>query len=212
MKNILYLHGFASSIHSAKLTELRRIFPQNQIHAFEFQHSPKKDYQNLRTYYLNRKDGFNLVVGSSLGGFYALRLARDIHIKALLVNPALEPHKTLSACLGKNRIYGDEPRYFDWSEKEVSELEALSHDMTRDNYSNIEWASIMLMLSIKDELLDSMRTREQLPHARVILDPEQTHRFENLWKYRAQITEYLHEYQCFDPCPPGLFSADDLLQ
>jgi hypothetical protein len=42
-------------------------------------------------------------VGSSLGGFYATHLAEKHDARAVLLNPAIDPHLGLRACLGEQR-------------------------------------------------------------------------------------------------------------
>lgn len=47
--------------------------------------------------------GAPLLVGSSLGGYYATHLAERHGLKALLVNPAVTPHKRFDGYLGSQR-------------------------------------------------------------------------------------------------------------
>src|SRR5690606_4521317 len=47
--------------------------------------------------------GRPLLVGSSLGGYYATHLAERHGLKALLVNPAVTPHKHFDGYLGTQR-------------------------------------------------------------------------------------------------------------
>ena len=49
-------------------------------------------------------------IGSSLGGFYATWLAERYAAKAVLINPAIDPHLGLRAYLGPQKnLYTGEP-------------------------------------------------------------------------------------------------------
>ena len=53
--------------------------------------------------------GRPLLVGSSLGGYYATHLAERHGLKALLVNPAVSPHRMFDGYLGTQKnLYTDE--------------------------------------------------------------------------------------------------------
>ncbi len=53
--------------------------------------------------------GRPLLVGSSLGGYYATHLAEHHGLKALLVNPAVSPHRMFDGYLGTQKnLYTDE--------------------------------------------------------------------------------------------------------
>lgn len=43
------------------------------------------------------------LVGSSLGGYYSLYLSQKYGLKAVLINPCLEPHNIIKLFLGENK-------------------------------------------------------------------------------------------------------------
>jgi predicted esterase YcpF (UPF0227 family) len=85
-KNILYLHGFASSGQSTKARYLRekfKAFPQVEFRAVDFNPTPK-DFEyvtttglinRLRQYVLDHHLGNISIIGSSYGGLIALHYA-----------------------------------------------------------------------------------------------------------------------------------------
>ena len=94
-KKILYVHGLASGKESRSAQLIRKYLPdwytvdapeipQDPIEATEFLHSIQ--------------DNYDLVVGSSLGGFYAFILSS--HVKKLLVNPAVYPASYIREKIG----------------------------------------------------------------------------------------------------------------
>ena len=82
---ILYLHGIGSGANSGTAGQLRKFFPEAEVLAPELPISPKKAYEMLMNEYYDDED-IDLVVGTSLGGFYAMTLWLK---RKLLINPAM---------------------------------------------------------------------------------------------------------------------------
>ena len=65
------------------------------------------------------------IVGSSLGGFYATWLAERLGVRAVLVNPAVDPTGKLDQHVGvTTNWHSDEP--FEFRQEYIGELEALN--------------------------------------------------------------------------------------
>ena len=64
------------------------------------------------------------VVGSSLGGFYATRLAEWLGCKAVLLNPAVHPARDLAAHIGQHELWHDPGQNFYFESAFVDELRA----------------------------------------------------------------------------------------
>ena len=79
----IILHGIGSGADSRTPRELRNDFPSDKIYAPELPVHPKDAYY----YICCMNDDYDLVIGTSLGGFYALTAFPMT--KKLLVNPAL---------------------------------------------------------------------------------------------------------------------------
>ena len=125
---ILYLHGFRSSPRSFKarvmqerMTALGRagdlICPQLPA-------SPKAAMA-LALLLAERHAPHNLsIVGSSLGGFYATWLAERLDVRAVLLNPAVDPLKNLASQVGvTTNWHSDEP--FEFRREYIDELAGL---------------------------------------------------------------------------------------
>src|SRR5690606_25463899 len=70
-------------------------------------HQPRQAIAQLET--AIDELGAPLLVGSSLGGYYATHLAERHGLKALLINPAVAPHRLFDGYLGTQRnLYTDE--------------------------------------------------------------------------------------------------------
>jgi len=119
----VYLHGFNSSGQSVKAQEL-----SNQLTEFDwllpsYPAVPDDAVSYLSDYLQEHCPNTNntILVGSSLGGFYAQYLARQFHTRVVLINPALDPITTLSAYLGLQTNYYSGEQYM-FSETELNML------------------------------------------------------------------------------------------
>ncbi|GLU42246.1 hypothetical protein Pssp01_63390 [Pseudomonas sp. NBRC 100443] len=112
MTDILYIHGFNSSPASQKARQLaavmERLGLQAHLRVPELHHHPRQAMAQLQAAIgeLDRP----LLVGSSLGGYYATHLAERHGLKAVLINPAVLPHGRFDGYLGpqKNHYSGEE--------------------------------------------------------------------------------------------------------
>ena len=103
MTSILYIHGLNSSPASRKaqqlLAAMQRIGLQAQLRMPALHHHPRQAIAQLDE--LIAELGQPVLVGSSLGGYYATHLAARHGLKALLINPAVLPHQRFDGYLGE---------------------------------------------------------------------------------------------------------------
>lgn len=109
--SILYIHGLNSSPASLKASLLRRAMQQlglqEQLRVPALHHHPRQAIAQLET--LVAELGRPVLVGSSLGGYYATYLAQRHGLPALLINPAVHPHLRFDGYLGPQKnFYSDE--------------------------------------------------------------------------------------------------------
>ncbi|WIX02445.1 YqiA/YcfP family alpha/beta fold hydrolase [Pseudomonas sp. AR5] len=99
---ILYIHGFNSSPLSQKASQLsaamQRVGLAERLRVPELHHHPHRAIAQLEQ--CIDELGRPLLVGSSLGGYYATHLAERHGLKALLINPAVLPHRLFDGYLG----------------------------------------------------------------------------------------------------------------
>lgn len=102
-KTVLYLHGFASSSQSEKAVIIREFFQREVTHHRlllpDLPYTPLEADALLQE--ICRQSPPDVVIGSSLGGFYATRLAEQFQCQAVLINPAVQPHLLLRQHLGR---------------------------------------------------------------------------------------------------------------
>ena len=100
--SILYIHGFNSSPLSKKARQLEAVMQQlglpEQLRVPALHHHPRQAIAQLERAIAEL--GEPLLVGSSLGGYYATHLAERHGLKALLINPAVNPHRLFDGYLG----------------------------------------------------------------------------------------------------------------
>jgi len=153
---IIYIHGFRSSGAATKASITKEYFADKKVLCPSLPISPYKAFSILKDLVRDAGQRVNLI-GSSLGGFYALMLGAKYGLKSVLINPVVDAHIQLKSAIGKN-TYFDTGEEFDWTEKEINELE----DIYLEHINQIKLQNILLAISKDDEVVDSARTLSQL--------------------------------------------------
>lgn len=89
-RSILYLHGYGSSSQGEKAQLLRKECPQNRLLIPDLPLNPQ-ECMRLSEDLLRMASNDTIIIGASLGGFYALYLAAKFKKDCLLINPVLHP-------------------------------------------------------------------------------------------------------------------------
>jgi predicted esterase YcpF (UPF0227 family) len=151
---IVYLHGFKSAPASTKATQLGAAVAAMPAATRPRYAVPSLDPHPL----LAMRDVIELAdtlapdhdltfVGSSLGGYYANYLANRYACKAVLINPAIHPERSLEPYLGVQRnLYTGEP--FEVRREHFVELTALRIERLPQP------DRVYLLVQTGDELLD----------------------------------------------------------
>jgi predicted esterase YcpF (UPF0227 family) len=154
---IVYLHGFNSGTASVKAQQLGRAItalePRSRPAYFvpQLHHRPAVAMREMMTWVENAISHSGetrlTLVGSSLGGFYATFLAEHYGAKAVLINPAIRPAKSLASYLGpqRNPVSGET---YELTREHLAELEALNVIRVT------EPQRYFLLVQSGDELLD----------------------------------------------------------
>ncbi|MCX6165287.1 MAG: esterase, partial [Ignavibacteriae bacterium] len=155
---IIYIHGFSSSANSTKGQILKDYFEgKEKVLTPGLPEEPYKTMQVLEELIISAKDEKVLLIGSSLGGFYALSLhSKYKNLLTVLINPALYPWEQLKKYVGEN-INRSNGEAFEWKAEYLVQLEKLNDEMCEKNLDNV-----MLLLAKDDELIDYKETLELL--------------------------------------------------
>ena len=149
---IVYLHGFNSSPQSHKAQFLGRYLAERGLaKEYACPTLPPSARQAIKTVE-PLLDQRTCLVGSSLGGFYATSLAEKHGLRAVLINPAIEPHVGLRAYLGAQKnLYSGEP--YELTETHLQEWRELY-------VPRIMPSRYLLLVETGDEVLDYRRALE----------------------------------------------------
>lgn len=151
---LLYIHGFASSAHSQKANVLRRYF--DAVYVPSLSHIPCLAVETLSEF-IRALPTPPILIGSSLGGYYALYLSQQFNLPAVLINPVVDIHSPLAQVVGMNHHYFDGSR-FEFTEEHL-------HSLSRYACSKPVTDKLLLMVEMGDELIDHRQTVALLPGA-----------------------------------------------
>lgn len=147
---IIYLHGFNSSPHSHKAQVLGRYMAEHGLAARyacpELAPLASDAIASAESLMGERPGESVCFVGSSLGGFYATYLAEKHAARAVLINPAIDPHVGLRTYLGlQKNLHTGEP--YELTEAHLLDWASLyAGRITPERY--------LLLVETGDEVLD----------------------------------------------------------
>ncbi|MCY1162040.1 hypothetical protein D9M71_22290 [compost metagenome] len=144
--NIIYLHGFQSSTLSIK-GQYIQAFCQNQHHV----HLPDLNMppQQVLAHVSEMIECLDQVVliGSSLGGFYATQLVAKHAVPAVLINPAMRPWQLFHDLFGAELPYVVNAQWT-LDQTQLDQLEQMAVPFVQDA------DKILVLLQQEDEVLD----------------------------------------------------------
>jgi len=146
---LIYLHGFNSSPCSTKARTLKDYVTERGLERFyacpALPHQPDEAIACVQAEVAAHR-GPCCFVGSSLGGFYATWLAEQHDGRAVLLNPATDPHLSLEPFLGPQQNLYTGERY-DLTQRHLEQWERLwVRDIVPQRY--------LLIVETGDEVLD----------------------------------------------------------
>lgn len=168
-RSILYCHGFASNFDpdKPKIRALERIAPVRGV-TVDYARPPFEAFNA----YLDALKGAEdpLIVGTSLGGFFAAWIGSELKLTFVAINPAIRPFTSLRAYLGEGVTHFGEP--------------FLLTDAVVDAYRDLPFRTDgpgRVVLDMGDEVINSRDTLnevcDQLP---VLTFPGGSHRFDHM--------------------------------
>jgi predicted esterase YcpF (UPF0227 family) len=161
---IFYFHGFASSAKSWKVGLLKsNSFPFSTLYTPTLPVDPREVITLFKD--TSAKKGKpKWVMGSSLGGFYAIYTSLLFDIPGILINPSLEPWISLKEFVGQHkRYYTNES--FEWKAAYLDTLEEMGQEV-----AEIKSKQYLLhfFLSRDDEVLQLATIPDEFPKASFI--------------------------------------------
>ena len=109
-----------------------------------------------------------LLMGSSLGGWYATVLAERHDVRAVLLNPAIRPHRLLEVALGEQTNYSNGQRYV-VTREHLDELASLDLSILQHP------ERLLVLLETGDQTLDYREAERFYAASRLIIEPGGNH-------------------------------------
>ena len=190
---IIYLHGFSSGVASHKAQLLQQALSLVPLLIVDYpSHQPEKAVIKVSAVIdAERKSAPDtpiILMGSSLGGYYAQYLAarRNDIDKVIMINPALDPQPPLQPWIGSNtNMVTGLP--FDFTSKDWEQLadyEVASSTITTPT---------LLLLDENDKVIDptfALEKYRNLP-GKTILYPGGSHSFDHLAEAIPEIRTFI---------------------
>lgn len=187
---LLYCHGFLSTPKSYKGQLLREYFEPKGVRVLapDLNLAPDDVAQVLLQTASSVHNAPLVVVGSSLGGFYAAWLSQQLGSPCVLVNPAVQPWTIMQKFLGTQTI-ADGSRTLEVTESMAQSLR---------QYDCPELAHperILLLLSTADEVLDWRLATTQWSKSPTILVNGSDHMMKDFDEYFGVVEQFIT--RCF---------------
>ena len=183
---LIYIHGFGGSGLGVKATIFRKHFTGSDFLAPSISYVPDLAIQTLEELIeiFTKKHQTRVgLVGSSLGGYYAMYLSNKYSIKSVLINPSTMPIETLDKSRGYAPNFYDKSS-FEWSKAHLEMLK--KYEVEEINYK------LYFLLTQKgDELLDYKVAVDKLQGAKIIIEEGGSHSFDGIQKHFKVIEDFL---------------------
>lgn len=174
---LIYIHGFNSAPQSFKarlLAErMRALGREAEYLVPALPHGPSEAMALLQG--LIERHPNAVLIGSSLGGYYATWLAEQYALRAVLVNPAVRPYELLNGYLGlQKNLYTGET--YELTPRHIDELKRFEvQTITPEHY--------FLLTCTGDETLDYRLGIDHYRGARQQVIPGGDHGFSDFANY-----------------------------
>jgi predicted esterase YcpF (UPF0227 family) len=185
---IVYLHGFNSGHdpHNAKIAALQEI--DKDVLGFSYDtFAPRHEVINYIVSRLKEYADDLVIVGTSLGAYYAEQCAHVLGVPSVLINPCVDPYTTFSQKSLEteyvNYVHGSINRL---SQQMIDSFKGHTLLEVKNEYNPL------ILLADGDEVFNSDETAELLKHYEVVRFPGGTHRFEQIVESMQPIQKYVN--------------------
>ena len=182
---ILNIHGFRSWGANAKAAFLRETFPGVKVVSPTLPLPPRDALAVLEASVKGSGEPLEMIVGSSLGGFYAYVLCCRYGVPSVLLNPAVVPFIHLAGAVGPvKNAYTGEPGT--WTAADCLALKELFCETAY----RAENRFVHAFVTQDDEVLEPRLARDFFRyHGTLVELPWGTHRFEGLERISENVRE-----------------------
>lgn len=185
MMRILYIHGFKSTGNALKAQILKKKF--ENVFSPTIPIAPTEAILFLEAEMVENK--FDLVIGSSLGGFFALALHKKFGSKTILINPSLTPWESLKNQVGNHKRF-ESTETFDWKAEYNQQLKMIDY---QSENQVVKENKLFFFLSTDDELLDHSKIPDLFPNAHIKYFDKAGHQFTAFSRTISDINKILQD-------------------
>ncbi|MDH0032499.1 MULTISPECIES: YqiA/YcfP family alpha/beta fold hydrolase [unclassified Acinetobacter] len=189
---IIYLHGFRSNPMSKKGQQLRRYcanHDQFQVHLPDLNLSPDEVLQKISGLIESLPRDQVVLVGSSLGGFYATYFVAKYGCSAVLINPAMQPWQLFQDLFGIEQIPLKVTESWTLDTDQLQQLQLIAN--TRLNHAD----KILVLLQQGDEVLDYRQAQRYYgaaqPSSLILTDMGGNHAMDDFEEKLPLVLEFL---------------------
>ena len=180
---ILYVHGWNSHAKARKAQLIEHELKHHEIFdtaSVTLKNHPREAVKQLTEFISEKQSKYNVhLVGSSLGGYYAVFLAETLNLKAAMINPAVWAYKIFENDRGDVENLNTGEKYF-IDQAWIDSLEDIFiENPTPDRY--------LVLLQTGDETLDYKYAEKYFSGARIVIDEGGSHSFDGLEQKLSQI-------------------------
>lgn len=179
---IIYIHGYGSSGLSDKARHYEKVFADQGFIAPTLSTESRLAVHTLDALVASflKHEPVGLI-GSSLGGFFAIYLAQRYAVPAVLINPAIPPWDQL---LNSQSVNTD--GRFQWQAEQLKRLEPFRVMSAQPALQQ----RLLLLQQMADEVLNPQLALDYLPLAQQIVEPGGNHRFSGIERHDQTVREF----------------------
>jgi predicted esterase YcpF (UPF0227 family) len=188
---IIYLHGFNSGFdrQNQKIKDLSLIV--DRVLGFTINYLESGDVSGLDILIKSLSDNYNgetILVGTSLGGYFARHFSAKYKLRTILINPAVDPHISLRKAIGDITNYFTGLEYYVTSEA-VAALSKYDTSKTEDT---------LMILATDDDVVPYQSSLNRYGAECKVILTNGGHRLNDLNNVIAEITAFINRLPASD--------------
>ena len=187
-KILLSLHGFHSSPASLKAQQMRDYLLSHhsdiEFHCPQLPVLPAQMWDVIESFFKQHENYQIAVMGSSLGGFLATKVAEKYAVKVLLINPAVTPDLLLEKYKGI-QIHPYLQQKYEINQDYINQIENLYIKKLKHP------GKIWVLLQQEDEVLDYKDAMNKYKACKITCEQGGDHSFIGFERYLTEIIHFL---------------------
>ncbi len=186
MTTFVYLHGFNSAFNPdhEKVKTLSNLGTVVGI-----SYDSYGSYQKICSYLTAQLSQYDrddtVIVGTSLGGFWAAEMGFKLSIPSVIINPCYDPTNMLQKYVGPQQNYAT-------GEQTNFELDSALSYMHCKSYDSQYCYMPLVLLDMGDEVIDSFETRRLFEGFPMVHYAGGSHRFDHMKDALEEIVKYVN--------------------